>query len=92
MVKWRMRKICEKKHLNRNGDNGEDDDCMWLAMNTTITIIFRWFITTILHDKDYGDDNDMNNYGDDDDEADDDADDAHFSLAHLFPNIQKIRF
>ena len=92
MVKWRMRKICEKKHLNRNGDNGEDDDCMWLAMNTTITIIFRWFITTILHDKDYGDDNDMNNYGDDDDDADDDADDAHFSLAHLFPNIQKFRF
>ena len=59
MVKWRMRKICEKKHLNRNGDNGEDDDCMWLAMNTTITIIERWFITTILHDKEYGDDNDM---------------------------------
>ena len=28
-------------------------------MKTTITIMERGFITTILHDKEYGDDNDM---------------------------------
>ena len=54
-----MRKVCERKHLNQNGDNGQDDDCLWLAMKTTITIMERGFITTILHDKEYGDDNDM---------------------------------
>ena len=37
----------------------DDEDTLWLAMKTTITIMERGFITTILHDKEYGDDNDM---------------------------------
>ena len=32
---------------------------LWLAMKTTITMMERWFIATRLHDKEFGDDDDM---------------------------------
>ena len=32
---------------------------LWLAMKTTITMMERWFITTILRDKEFGEDDDM---------------------------------
>ena len=31
----------------------------WLAMQTTITMMERWFIITILHDEEFGEDDDM---------------------------------
>ena len=50
-------------------------ECKTLWVQTTITMMERWFIITILHDKEFGEDDDMNDMDDDmdDDARDDDA-------------------